>query len=200
MKKTVVFLILCIGLLIPSNCFAYFADTILDYSGGTGLDFTGDAHIPRVLGPWDLVFLSLGETGYITVGFDSLFVADEIGNDLRIYTTGHSIANEHAEISASKDGINFFSMGILDQNRASTWVGSGPNYQIFYVEFDLNNSGLDFARYIRVSDLTSGFVSTDLDAVEILNSSPIPEPATMLLLGPALLGLLGYKRKKGGVA
>ncbi len=196
MKRIIISLVFIISLLIPFNCFAYFAETIIDYSGGTGLDFTGDEHIPRVLGQWDLVFLSMGETGYVTFDFSNACVADGNNNDFRIYTTGHSIFNEHAEVSASIDGVNFFSVGILDQNRESSWVGNGPGYQIFYEEFDLNDSILDYARYLKISDLAGGFVATDLDAVEILNSSPVPEPATILLLVPALLGLVGLKRKE----
>ena len=117
-----------------------------------GWIFTGDEHIPRALGPWDLVFVTIGETGHMTFAFDDLFLVNGPGNDIRVFTTGHSIFNEPAEISASIDGINFTSLGILDQNRPSTFVADGPGYSIYYEEFDLEAGGAATARYVKVTD------------------------------------------------
>lgn len=176
--------------------FPFYADEIVDYNSGTGLDFTGDEHIPRALGPWDLVFVTIGETGYMTFSFDNLFLVDGAGNDVRIYTTGHSIFNEYAEISASMDGINFSSLGILDPNRPSTFVASGPSYDIYFEEFDLSVAGINKARYVRVNDLSGGFVATDLDAVAILNSNPIPEPMTLSSCGLGIILMFFLARRR----
>lgn len=161
------------------------------------MDFTGDEHIPRALGPWDLVFVTIGETGHMTFSFDNLFLVDGAGNDVRIYTTGHSIFSEHAEIFASLDGINFSSLGILDSSRPSTFVASGPGYDIYFEEFDLSTARMSNARYLRVNDLSGGFVATDLDAVAILNSNPIPEPMSFSScgLGIVLMFFLARRRK-----
>lgn len=184
MKKIIYLIVLLIGILcfdFSVYAMPYFADTIIDYGSGTGLDFTGDEHIFRALGEWDKVFVTIGETGYITLGFDNHFVTNEIGNDVRVYTTGHSILYEPGEIFASASGTSFFSIGILDPHRENVWVAQGPSYDIYFEEFDLNNSGLDFARYIKITDLPGGFVATDIDAVSILHNRAIPEPSTFFL-------------------
>ena len=41
------------------------------------------------------------------------------------------------------------------------------------------------------------FDNFDIDTIEVNKATnPIPEPATMLLLGSGLLGLFGFKRKR----
>ena len=93
MKKIILFTIFLLGIVHNAHAIPFFADTIVDYSSGTGLDFTGDAHIARALGPADLVFITIGETGHMTFTFDDLLLVDGSGYDVRIYTTSHSIFN-----------------------------------------------------------------------------------------------------------
>ncbi len=200
MKIIILSITLFVGIVFTNHsayAVPYFADTIADYNSGTGLDFTGDEHIPRALGPSDLVFVTIGETGYMTFSFDDFFVINGTGNDVRIYTTSHSIFNEPADVSASLDGIHFSSLGFLDQNRSSIFVGNGPNYEIYYEEFDLDSAGINKARYLKVTDLAGGFVATDLDAVAILNTAAIPEGNTSLYfaLGILALSLIQMKMK-----
>ncbi|MFH1621616.1 MAG: PEP-CTERM sorting domain-containing protein [Candidatus Omnitrophota bacterium] len=66
-------------------------------------------------------------------------------------------------------------------------------------------------RYIDIQSRTDGQLIFDqttghddmgplLDNVKLTRNvghSPVPEPATMLLFGPAFLGLIGYKRRRG---
>ena len=196
MKKLL--LVSCLILLTCPLAFAteYYADSIIDYSSGTGLDYYGDSYINRTLGPWDTRFLTIGETGHFTFGFGDRVLIDGIGNDVRLYTTSHSIYNEPADISVSKDGSIFSSLGTLGPSRPSTWVANGPSYEIWFQEFDLNYAGLDYARYVKVTDLAGGFIATDIDALSILNSNVVPEPTTIALIGFGLLGTRLFRRKR----
>jgi hypothetical protein len=63
---------------------------------------------------------------------------------------------------------------------------------------------LDFTADVDIYDRGPGWLGSGIDwmlygnlnDVEI-RIDPVPEPATMLLLGSGLIGLAGYRRKKG---
>ena len=60
--------------------------------------------------------------------------------------------------------------------------------------FDIDSVGLDWIRYIRLSDAPGGG-SADLDAIAAL-STAVPIPGAVWLLGSGLLGLVGIRRRK----
>jgi len=102
------------------------------------------------------------EGGWITVEFTDNIVVDGLGNDLRVWevTGGSSYPVEKVKIEVSKDGSSWFPVASsLDRD----------------AEADLASSGLDWARYVRLTDVSNRdeFEDTadgyDLDAFSALN-------------------------------
>ena len=187
-------------------------DTVLSFSGGTssgvfvasGATWGGPSgngtFDQNAVTALDGVSLALGGTaaspGQITVGFSSGSVIDGAGIDLRTYDTiGLS---EGVTVEASADGINFFSIG---SEAGDFSVSCSPTLPCVS-GFDLATAGLLSASIFRLT--VSGAVVTgfpqayDFDTLEAVNfsTSAVPVPAAVWLFGTALLGLIGFGKRK----
>ncbi len=56
--------------------------------------------------------------------------------------------------------------------------------------------GLDFLYSGVANGVMNANMGWDTLRVELNSTAPVPEPATMLLFGTGLLGLIGYNRKR----
>ena len=100
--------------------------------------------------------------GSIVVEFGDGYIVDGVGNDIRAWevTGGTSYPVEKIKIEASQDGNNWFLVA-SDTQRDT--------------EADLANSGLSWAKYLRITDVSNKFAfeatadGYDLDAVSALN-------------------------------
>ena len=112
-------------------------------------------------------FFSLGFGGSIVVGFSNAIV-DGSGADLKITEdTWGSYPLEKADVYASQDGLSWVLLGTADNT----------NLNLIHTtsEFDLAGSGLSWAQYVKIVDVSDPAVHTatgdgyDLNAVEAVN-------------------------------
>lgn len=117
---------------------------------------------------YSLGFKNNGATdgGSIIVEFTNNVIVDGPGNDLQVWeVTGGAYPDEHIRIEVSQDGI--------------TWFVAAANLTRD-AQADLAASGLSWARFIRLTDITpiGGFEpeadAYDLDAFSALNCGVVP--------------------------
>jgi hypothetical protein len=80
-------------------------------------------------------------------------------------------------------------VGKIFYTEAGKWGTDDPNFQHFAVFKENSN-----VYWIGIEDLLCGGDKDYNDMV--VKIAPVPEPATMLLLGSGLLGLAGYARRR----
>ena len=130
---------------------------------------------------------TVGGPGFVTVDFGSWKAIDGPGNDVIVHLFGDWDPPESFFVDAG-DGATFERLGysgIPDYSKGA--IGFG---------FDLADVGVSEARLIRIVNEAGGFdhEGPDINAIELVNYAPIPEPSTILLLAGSL-AFLGVQRR-----
>ena len=123
--------------------------------------------------------------------------------DAKIFRTGSYVSRHHYKVWISGPGGKAYWNGPMVSVTATDWLTL--NARITESDWTVNSGSWNSI----LGDVTSlqitmayytnwaPFEITGVDNVELFSSmEPVPEPATMLLFGTGLLGLLGFKRKK----
>ncbi len=116
--------------------------------------------------------------GSITFGFATALF-DGAGDDFELIDVTQN-ADEMYDVALSSDGINFTSIGIF------TTLING---------IDVNGAFAGAFSFIKVTN-TSKVNSADLDAARGFNVVPIPPALSLFGTGLAIMGFVGWRRKR----
>ena len=187
-----------------------FADSIVNFTGGSGFGVDGSAvdaengeglYYSGAVTALDGIILSLGGAtgtpGTITMRFTGGEIVDGNGADLRLYDSHFFL--DGFTLDVSPDGTSFtnafFFPGDVGVFACSPSSPCATNV-------DISSTGLSAASYLRITAAGSsgqGYPEAyTLDAVEALNfrSFSVSEPGTLALLGIATACLLGVRGRE----
>jgi hypothetical protein len=182
-----------------------FASSVEDFEFGPGQSFGQAAFPDSVLGPpsgggccaGSLQVTSLGDGGFVTLGFEGQTIVDAPGADFIVFENAFRPAGsaeettfvELGEVSVSQDGVTWFTYPCTatayPYGNCAGWravslnAKDGPITRLDAASaggdpFDLADVGLEWCRYVKVTDRTeadAGPGTFDLDAVGIVHPS-----------------------------
>ena len=184
--------LLLLGLVVTTLLF--FSGTAFALSYATNVLWDGATDIgsdrsdpANAVGAPDGDFLSLGMGGVAAFDFGTSFDATAIVFEVTWGTRDNY--PEYAKVFVGND----FTLNIS----AYTEVGTIQN-DVDQNVIDLSSVAGSPFRYVLVQDYTqdSGGIIGDGFDIDAVGVAPVPEPATIILLGTGLLGLAGASRKK----
>ena len=145
----------------------------------------GSSWIGATINSW--LKIDLGSNFYI----DSL----SFGRDRLNYFNDRDPGNFIIEVALLEN--NFSNGNTSNDATEYTTIFDSNTYSFSgMIDFDdtiLSSFSSTEARFVK---MTFDFAGVAIDEIEITGSSPVPEPATILLFGLGILGLAGVSRKK----
>lgn len=173
-----------------------FADAVVSYTQGTNVGPNFDDP-NQALGAPDysnpIGSVALGDGGSLTLQFvdNSLTTSGNSDKDLWIFEIG---TVEAFDVAISKNNIDWIFLGTVSGQPTGIDIdaiaGVSPGDLFSFVRLTDNNAA---------SQTGFPYSEADIDAVGAISSgqavSPVPVPASAVLLAPALLGFMGLRRK-----
>ncbi len=114
------------------------------------------------------------DEGFIIVRFDNnvaLPDGDNTTDDIRVWETGSAFPGDRAQVFVSEDGVTYINIGVATGG-PNEGVGTAVNgfpLVTHGTEFDLDQAGLDFVRFVKLVNESTRDLGFQFDAVEALN-------------------------------
>jgi hypothetical protein len=143
---------------------------------------------------------AIGQTesqcGVLTLSFSSIWIVNGVGADFTVFDI-----NNPSDVKATINGTTLVRSSVLvGTTPRPPALGTAP-WNLNATDFDLSDFGLADGAKINAINFQWGYgetlaVRNGFALVGAINAAPIPEPASMLLLGMGVCGIAARARKK----
>lgn len=171
------------------------ADDVYSFNLGANASRTSDITAVYGAPSGTMDVFSIGELGEVVIELKDYYLVDGLGDDLSLFENPFSGWYECAEVSVSQDGSTYYDFACDQYDATETFAGcagvgivnSGLSHSAYLNsnlsggdQFDLATVGLEWAKYIKITDVGLCSTSTsstysgplngfDLDAIAVLN-------------------------------